>query len=51
MKGVDVFLLARNMGTSVKYIEEHYGHVDIDLMRERLTRERRAGGAMSVLTD
>jgi hypothetical protein len=29
MAGVDVFLLARNMGTSVKYIEEHYGHVDM----------------------
>jgi integrase len=41
MAGVDVFLLARNMGTSVKYIEEHYGHVDIDKMRHELTRDRR----------
>jgi integrase len=41
MAGVSVFLLARNMGTSVKYIEEHYGHVDIDVMRKELTRERR----------
>ena len=52
MAGVSVFLLARNMGTSVKYIEEHYGHVDIDVMRKELTRERRkADHAMRVITD
>ena len=27
LKGVDVFDLAKNMGTSVKQIEKHYGHV------------------------
>jgi integrase len=53
MAGVDVFLLARNMGTSVKYIEEHYGHVDIDKMRHELTRDRRAKVdlAMRVVTE
>jgi integrase len=52
MAGVSVFLLARNMGTSVKYIEEHYGHVDIDVMRRELTRDRRkADHAMRVITE
>lgn len=27
-EGVDVYLLAQQMGTSVKMIEDHYGHVD-----------------------
>lgn len=27
-EGVDVYLLAEQMGTSVKMIEDHYGHVD-----------------------
>jgi integrase len=27
MEGVDVYLLAKQMGTSVKMIEEHYGHI------------------------
>jgi len=27
--GVDVYLLAEQMGTSVRMIENHYGHVDI----------------------
>ncbi len=45
-------LLARNMRTSVKYIEEHYGHVDIDVMRKELTRERRkADHAMRVIME
>jgi integrase len=52
MKGVDVFLLARNMGTSVKYIEDHYGHVDIDLMRDKLTKgRRRHDPALTILTE
>jgi integrase len=28
-EGVDVYLLAEQMGTSVRMIESHYGHVDI----------------------
>jgi hypothetical protein len=27
MEGVDVYSLANQMGTSVKMIEEHYGHI------------------------
>lgn len=27
-EGVDVYFLAKQMGTSVKMIEEHYGHVN-----------------------
>jgi hypothetical protein len=27
-EGVDVYFLAEQMGTSVKMIEDHYGHVD-----------------------
>ena len=27
MEGVDVYFLAKQMGTSVKMIEDHYGHV------------------------
>jgi integrase len=26
-EGVDVYLLAKEMGTSVKMIEDHYGHI------------------------
>ena len=28
MEGVDVYFLAEQMGTSVKMIEDHYGHVN-----------------------
>lgn len=34
----DVFLLARNMGTSVKYIEDHYGQTKQELMIGHLTK-------------
>lgn len=52
MIGVSVFLLARNMSTSVKFIDEHYGDVDIDVMRKELTRDRRkADHALRVITD
>jgi hypothetical protein len=27
MEGVDVYFLAKQMGTSVKMIEDHYGHI------------------------
>lgn len=33
-----MYLLSRNMGTSVEYIQEHYAHVEIDQMRDELTR-------------
>ena len=34
--GTDVYLLARNMGTSVAMIEQHYGHVSTTLAAEKL---------------
>ncbi|WP_321389716.1 tyrosine-type recombinase/integrase [Emcibacter sp.] len=34
--GVDVYLLARNMGTSVQMIERHYGHVTTSLAADKL---------------
>ena len=34
--GTDVYLLARNMGTSVLMIEQHYGHVSTTLAADKL---------------
>jgi integrase len=34
--GTDIYLLARNMGTSVGIIEQHYGHVSTTLAAEML---------------
>ncbi|BAE50927.1 tyrosine-type recombinase/integrase [Paramagnetospirillum magneticum] len=34
--GTDVYLLSRNMGTSVAMIEKHYGHVSTTLAADRL---------------
>lgn len=41
-EGVDVYLLAEQMGTSVKMIEDHYGHVDTIRHADRLLQG--AGG-------
>lgn len=38
MQNTDVFVLARNMGTSVKFIEDHYGHVQIEQMKALLSK-------------
>ena len=35
--GVDVFLLALNMGTSVKYIEETYSHLKTSVMYQEVS--------------
>jgi len=40
-KGVDVYSLAKVMGTSVAQIEQHYGHVDIDKIKDRFTKDLR----------
>ena len=37
-EGVDVYLLAEQMGTSVRMIESHYGHVDIVKHADRVLR-------------
>ncbi len=35
-EGIDVYLLAEQMGTSVKMIEDHYGHVNTIKHADRL---------------
>lgn len=39
LKGISVYTLAENMGTSVAMIEKHYGHVRPELAADELTRE------------
>jgi site-specific recombinase XerD len=36
LNGLSVFVLAKNLGTSVKFIEEHYGHVETAQMRDEI---------------
>ena len=36
MEGVDVYFLAKQMGTSVKMIEDHYGHITPSKNAERI---------------
>jgi len=36
MEGIDVYFLAKQMGTSVKMIEEHYGHITPSKSAERI---------------
>ena len=38
--GVDVFTLSAVMGCSVKYIEEHYGHPDVEKRMDYITRKK-----------
>lgn len=42
MNGVDVFVLAKNTGTSPKMIEDFYGQVRLTLMKEHLRPEWRS---------
>jgi integrase len=35
--GTDVFTLSKNMGTSVKFIEDHYGQIQMELKGKQLT--------------
>ncbi len=37
--GVSVYSLAENMGTSVPVIEDHYGHVNPEIVADELTKE------------
>lgn len=39
-EGVNHYVLARNMGTSVKMLEAHYGHTSNRVMAEELTKSR-----------
>jgi integrase len=47
----DVFTLAKNMGTSVKFIEDHYGQIKIELMREQLTKSFTTDKGLGYLID
>jgi integrase len=40
LRGVNVYTLAQNMGTSVKMIEHHYGHLKPILAAQELMVER-----------
>ena len=37
--GLSVFDLSRIMGCNVQYIQDHYGHTDIDKMKPYLTQD------------
>jgi hypothetical protein len=39
-EGVNHFVLARNMGTSVKMLEQFYGHTSNRAMASELTKSR-----------
>ena len=52
LEDVPVFDIAENMGTSVKFIEEHYGHVKRIQRSHVLTRRtRKAEQTKSFLSD
>jgi integrase len=37
--GVDVFTLSKNMGCSVAFIEQHYGHIEVEKQRSMLVKD------------
>ena len=39
LKGISVYTLAENMGTSVAMIEKHYGHLKPEMAADELTKE------------
>jgi hypothetical protein len=39
------------MGTSVKFIEDHYGQIKIELMREQLTKSFTTDKSLGYLID
>jgi integrase len=45
-EGVSVHILAKNMGTSTKMIDEHYGHTVNRTNAEELTKHRDKGGSL-----
>jgi len=47
----DVFLLARNMGTSVKFIEDHYGQTKQELMTDHLIQRYKSDSSTRYLFD
>lgn len=47
----NVFMLAKNVGTSVKIIERHYEHIKSDAMKYELTKKAKDDEAIKVLID
>ena len=47
-KGADVFNLSKVMGCGIDFIQNHYGHVDIDVIKSQFTKDLRdtEGGRM-----
>ena len=39
LKGISVYTLAENMGTSIAMIEKHYGHLKPEMAADELTKE------------
>lgn len=47
--GTNIFFLAKNVGTSVRMIENHYEHVKTDAMKHELTKSRKRDEATKIL--
>jgi len=47
-KGADIFSLSKIMGCGIDFIQNHYGHVEIDKVRDQFTKDLRdtEGGRM-----
>lgn len=43
MNGVDVYVLSKNLGTSIKMIEQHYGHTTNRGFASELTKDKSSG--------
>ena len=51
MKKVNIHDLSKVMGCSVKFIEDHYGHVDLEKIRDEFTQDLRNTESGKVLFD
>ena len=51
LSGTDIYLLSRNMGTSVSHIEKTYGHVRLMDKRKYLTHGKKLTQSEKVLID
>lgn len=47
--GTNIFFLAKNVGTSVRMIENHYEHVKTDAMKHELTKSRKRDEASKIV--
>ena len=46
---ISVYTLSKVMGCGVDFIQDHYGQIDIDKMRDKLTKDLRFGESGQVL--